>query len=195
MSNTPPLHNPYLDAFNAVDGGEHRRNYDRVIMSRDQMVKTYAWAIPNDEAIYAIAALSPIVEVGAGSGYWASMLRQAGALVRAYDMPSTVQTHYTFDVRHSPISPAGPAITAHHPSATLLLVWPPMGTTYDYIALDEHRRAGGHKVVYVGEGDGGCTGSKEFHRLLHLCYERTSTISIPQWYGIRDYVEIYERKH
>jgi protein-L-isoaspartate O-methyltransferase len=41
--------------------------------------------VPNEEAIRQIAVLSPIVEVGAGLGYWASLIAKAGADIVAYD--------------------------------------------------------------------------------------------------------------
>src|SRR3712207_5908989 len=48
---------------------------------RRQLTRTYAWAIPNQAAIDAIADLAEgrgVMEVGAGTGYWAALLRQAG---------------------------------------------------------------------------------------------------------------------
>mmetsp|Transcript_7858 Transcript_7858/g.19988 ORF Transcript_7858/g.19988 Transcript_7858/m.19988 type:complete len:164 (-) Transcript_7858:188-679(-) len=46
----------------------------------------YAWAIPDQRAIRIIANFSPLVEIGAGKGYWAMLLRQAGADVLALDI-------------------------------------------------------------------------------------------------------------
>jgi hypothetical protein len=49
--------------------------------------RMYSWAVPTDEAIAAIANASPfgVVEVGAGTGYWAMLLRHRGVDVLAYD--------------------------------------------------------------------------------------------------------------
>lgn len=38
---------------------------------RDQMIHAYSWAVPGPEAIDAIASRGPIIEIGAGTGYWA----------------------------------------------------------------------------------------------------------------------------
>ena len=44
------------------------------------------YAIPNDEILDAIAALDmPVVEMGAGTGYWSAMLHQKGVSIVAYD--------------------------------------------------------------------------------------------------------------
>ena len=41
------------------------------------------------EALDALAARSPLVEVGAGLGYWAHLLRRRGVPVQAYDSHPT----------------------------------------------------------------------------------------------------------
>eukprot|EP00271_Cylindrocystis_brebissonii_P019739 TRINITY_DN6186_c0_g1_i1.p1 TRINITY_DN6186_c0_g1~~TRINITY_DN6186_c0_g1_i1.p1 ORF type:complete len:542 (-),score=66.17 TRINITY_DN6186_c0_g1_i1:227-1852(-) len=49
--------------------------------------RLYSWAVPTEEALAAIAAAAPngLVEMGAGTGYWAMLLRQRGVAVAAYD--------------------------------------------------------------------------------------------------------------
>src|ERR1019366_9271626 len=46
--------------------------------NRSTMIDHYAYAIPNDAALDRLASLGPIVEVGAGAGYWAHLLRERG---------------------------------------------------------------------------------------------------------------------
>jgi len=46
----------------------------------------YAWAVPCTEALTALRRLSPLVEIGAGTGYWARLLAGHGADVAAYDL-------------------------------------------------------------------------------------------------------------
>ncbi len=43
------------------------------------MVSKYSWALPNEELLTEIASRSPIIEIGAGNGYWASLLSKKGA--------------------------------------------------------------------------------------------------------------------
>ena len=50
--------------------------------------RAYAWGVPSANALRAIAKASPhgIVEVGAGTGYWAHLLQDLhGVSVRAFD--------------------------------------------------------------------------------------------------------------
>lgn len=46
----------------------------------------YAWACPDDRALSVLAHFSPLVEVGAGHGYWAHLLRERGADILAFDL-------------------------------------------------------------------------------------------------------------
>jgi hypothetical protein len=45
----------------------------------------FGYAVPTEEALAALAALSPLLEIGAGVGYWAALLRGRGADVLATD--------------------------------------------------------------------------------------------------------------
>jgi hypothetical protein len=49
--------------------------------------RMFACAIPSERALQAIVALNlPLLEVGAGSGYWARLLRARGVDVLAFDL-------------------------------------------------------------------------------------------------------------
>src|SRR4051794_21992422 len=61
---------------------------------RKQLIWAFAWAVPSDEAIEEIARHGPIVEIGAGTGYWAWLLAQAGADVLAYDRAPHAPPHW-----------------------------------------------------------------------------------------------------
>ena len=43
-------------------------------------------AVPSAQLLKALAKLGPIVEVGAGSGYWSAMLHERGVDTIAYDL-------------------------------------------------------------------------------------------------------------
>lgn len=56
---------------------------------RSELVRRYSWAIPSPESIaFILGHLNgrPVVEVGAGTGYWLWLLSQHGINVRAYDI-------------------------------------------------------------------------------------------------------------
>lgn len=165
----------------------------RLFMAREGMVRRYAWAIPTAEAIAAIAKLSPIVEVGAGSGYWTSLLREQGATVEPFDKhpdPSDNSniSHRWLAVQHG--TPAE-ALTGGRERWTLFLCWPSYEGSWAAEALELH--TGAH-VCYIGEGPGGCTADDRFFELLEERYEQVDEVSIPQWYGIHDSLSIWQRR-
>lgn len=181
------MHNPYHDAFVtattlSTDFGAFR--------SRSKLVKMYAWAIPTEEAIEAIHKLKmPIVEIGAGSGYWAYCMRQLGIDVVAYDA-EPYQNRYINGNWSEVLVGDEKAIRQHYDRA-LLLVWPPYNTP---MASDTLSNFKGSHVVYVGESAYGCTGDDKFHTLLEKEWDVVEEVDIPQWPGIHDYLTIYRRK-
>ena len=166
---------------------------------RWEMIPRYSFAIPNDRAIAALAALSPLVEIGAGRGYWAYLLQQAGADVLPFD---TYPKRYADSGWWRPgcgepwtkVLRGGPERAGRYPERTLFLCWPPHGDGMASRALRAYRRAGGQRVAYVGEGDGGCTGDEAFHRALERDWQEARLVRLPHWSGINDWLWIYRRK-
>ena len=146
---------PYADYINAV-----------VLPLR----RTYAWGIPNAEALQAIADASPngVTEVGSGTGYWAHLLEQHyNVPVAAYDSHpleeddingfhalSTIGNVLPF----MRVREGGAEAAALHPERTLLLCWPPRETDGSgtgerdvaMMAADALDGYTGRTVAYVG---------------------------------------------
>jgi hypothetical protein len=163
----------------------------RVQESRRRLVKEYAWAIPNRTAIDLIAEHSPIIELGAGTGYWANLVTIRGGRVEAYDkFPS--RNEYKFEKRHYKIQEGDEAVLESYDSSyTLLLCWPCYDTPFAFNALS---RFTGNTLIYVGEGHGGCCGDNLFHETLDNCWDLTHRVEIPRWPFIHDSVYMYRRK-
>jgi hypothetical protein len=183
--------------------------------------KHFAWAVPNDDALAAVAKHSPngVVEIGAGGGYWAGMLRACGVDVVAYDPapPKDGPTKWhSKPGGWSDVDRGDHRTAARHPGRTLLLVWPSCEEAWAGEAVRRYHKSGGDTVIYVGEGPGGCTGDDTLHRLLgaddgycthHLftsedcdCVTRVEPlfselddVTIPQWFGIHDHLTVYRR--
>lgn len=212
--------NAYLESFRQVmrgvgieleqmtDGDWWYRTLDTgrslldVWRERDRHLARYGFAIPNDEALGAIAAYAPggVVELGAGTGYWAHMLHgRFGVQVAAYDThpitPDGKSGNTYFDPRGTresffEVRQGDHAVLAHYPDATLLLCWPPYDAPMAADCLKAYR---GGTVAYIGEGAGGCTGDDEFHGRLEYEWTEVEDIMIPQWHGIHDRLRIYTR--
>ena len=53
---------------------------------RRELAALFAWAIPDEGALAVLARHAPLLECGAGTGYWAALLRARGADVLASDL-------------------------------------------------------------------------------------------------------------
>lgn len=72
--------------FGKDENGE--TTVERRFPDRNTLVRLYSWAIPSPQAVEWMAGLlgaMPVVEVGAGTGYWAWQLAQHGVSVTAFD--------------------------------------------------------------------------------------------------------------
>jgi len=154
---------------------------------REKWVYKYGFAIPCLQALKAIKAYSPIIELGAGSGYWAYLLDQMDCDIIAYDKkdPHYATGHSWFDV-----APGDQHVLPEYPDSTLFLCWPPMSD----MAEECVKAFKGQHIIYIGEGHGGCTASDGFFEEIEEHWDYLGDVGIPCWPGIRDSVEIFKRK-
>lgn len=196
-SSTVAIANPYLDFYRQVGGQQYDfGNLRQMLAHRDEGIQEYAFAVPNQEALDTIARYGPILEMGAGTGYWAHLLRQMGVDVMACDQQVVAdggdnQFHFRRPWTAVVQAKAGPWL-ALHPDRTLLLVWPDYSSPFGRQCLDFFT---GDRLIYVGEGYGGCTGDDAFHKRLNREWTECELVDIPQWDGVHDYLQVYQRLH
>jgi len=196
--------NPYLDLV-ALLGGEHGewRITPGVAQLLDlderrrQLASLYSWAIPTGAALDILARYAPLVECGAGMGYWAALLRARGVDVTACDLaPPGRNARNRYHERGRPpwteIQRRSSAEAARrHADRSLVLCWPPYeGDPASYAVLRAYR---GDIVVYIGEPEEGATGSVRFHRELRLNWTPVEALELPHWPRLRDGVVVYRR--
>lgn len=175
----PLLINPYLELFELLQN----QPIDCQLAARKKLVWAYSWAIPTAEVALKIKELGPLVEVGAGTGYWAWILRQAGAQIQCLDQESQAVPRWV-DLRQG-----GPPELKEFPDHTLLLCWPPLNTGMATQCLKEFL---GSRLVYVGEWKGR-TAEPEFHEQLEKHWRLDRQMSIPCWPGYSDQVFLFSR--
>jgi len=186
----------------------------------EELRRRYAFGVPTPPALELIAAASPagIVELGAGTGYWARLLHQAGVDVVAYDRwppPCPENPFFAGSEPWYPVLPGDVAVIGRHVDRMLLVVWPTRNETWPAGALAHFHAAGGERVVFVGEGPGGRTGDSVFHCLLgdegrclscelgvadtpctcgiRPLWQATSSVEVGSWPGVDDDCIVYER--
>ena len=179
------MHNPYLDEYNALSDDFITKH-----MARYKLLEKYSYAVPSQQAIEYISSLSPIVEIGAGTGYWAYLLRQLGTDIIAYD-ESPYKNGY---VNHqwSEVLEGTPITLKQHTDRTLFICWPPFDTSFASDCLKNYK---GNDLIYIGEGSGGCTGDEQFFELLDAEWDGVDNdVNIPKYEGLHDYLYYFRRK-
>jgi len=195
------MSNLYLEAFEALHKslGRSRRTgigYFGIdcFEDRSKLCSQYSWAVPTDEAIKALVNASPLVEIGAGTGYWASLIAAAGGEVLAFDrvVPGP-ENEYHAGVQHKyhEILIGGPEDAAAYPEHTLFLCWPPYDKPMAHEALKHYT---GSRLIFVGESEGGCTADWKFFRELDDSWEEEDYVQIPTYQGIHDALWVYKRR-
>lgn len=206
--------NPLLDAWaEAIASGCDPQ-------ARDGLVRRYSFAVPDESALEAIRRLSPrgVVELGAGTGYWARLLADRGVDVFAVDVapaPSPQNTWFAGTPAWWDVEVGDESRVDDHGTRTLLMVWPTRNESWPADATVRFAAAGGQCLVRVGEGPGGRTGDDQFHSLvgdLDRCwscayevtaaacvcgviplFECVETMELPRWQGFQDDLRIYRR--
>lgn len=152
---------------------------------RKKSVVQYAWAIPTVKAIQKVLKFSGnrLIEIGAGTGYWAWMMENWGAQISVvcYDIYKCQEWH--------PVLKGNEEMAGAYPHRTLFLCWPPYKGNMAAKAIEVYIRSGGKKIVYIGEDVDGCTGG---HEDLRKYAKLAGTITIPCWPANHDKVWLYE---
>lgn len=190
-------HTPFEEIFKcvAVENSDEPKEWLTQARVQDSMVKSmvsfrfrgelvgnYSWAVPSDDALKALVRHSPIIEIGAGTGYWGRQAQNLGADVLCFDKYPPITTWHP--VYRGSVRPA-----RAHSDRSLFLCWPPYGHRLAFEALRAYR---GKTVIYVGEQDG-CTGDRQFHQALERDWTEIERIWIPRWWGIYDAMYVFTR--
>jgi hypothetical protein len=129
--------------------------------------------------------LGPLVDVGAGNGWWAKTLTDAGADVVVVE--PGVARHPCF-----PTVRADHRAIRDHPDRALVLMWPTKG---DGWAADCVRRYQGHTVVYVGDLGFRETATVGLLFELQRRFTRVEKVLLHSWpHMFKDYLTVW-RSH
>lgn len=191
------LDNPYLDAVeDGVAVGACRATLGEeglaLAKRRRHLAEEYAWGIPNDEAVATLCDHDPLLEVGAGNGYWAWLVEQAGGDVVATDPVAPTWAAADDLELYADVEPlsATAAIDRYGPDRALFVCWPSEGMAWPAEALAAYD---GETVVYVGTGRGACNADHAFHRRLFEAFELAESVAIPTYDTCTDRLEVWRR--
>ncbi len=187
------IKNPFLEEVMGIVGGEPspEESARRLKEERADLVMKYAFTIPYHELIVEIASRGPIVEIGAGSGYWAWMLSQAGADVMAVDKYSPdevspwdfMSANRWYDDTWYYVDEGEARSAGAYPERNLFLAWPMFSHPMALDALNSYEAAGGKTVIFLG--DASMAGDENFHQKLNS-FPSVTRIPCMGWPGLRE---------
>lgn len=168
---------------------------DPPILDRSDYVHKYAWSITDPASVVFVAthAHHGLVDPMAGTGYWAYVLAQLDVETVCYDLHAPDENHW-----HSGMEPwvdieqlDATLSVVKHPDRTLMLAWPPYSDDIGARTVNAYR---GDRIIYIGEGHGGCTGNDLLHDVLEEEWNELAEHRPIQWWGLHDRITVYERR-
>jgi hypothetical protein len=197
--------NPYLAEFRRLRAdlpfAERRKlglapQGDAAYEQRDELRWRYSYAVPDEAVLAAIAKHGPVLEIGAGTGYWARMLADRGLDVVAYDLQPVdgeIRNRWIGQRQaYFPVQRGGTEVAAQYPDRTLLLVWPPYDSAMAAKALMAYR---GQTLALVGEDEAnGATGTRSFWAALERGWRQIERLALPRWPRVYDELTIWRRE-
>jgi len=138
------------DRFDALlnGAGEGAQPGDALI----ELAQRYSYVVPDAGSLSILADLGPLVEMGAGNGYWAHRLRALGVDVVAYDLAppdgDRPNRYHPMPATWTDVIAGDQTNLAHHPDRALLLCWPPLFSSLGECLI----QYSGDTVALIGDG-------------------------------------------
>jgi hypothetical protein len=181
-----------IEVFDHLPAG-----YGDPLPRRQELSRVFSWALASRTALDWIDGCldgRPLLEVGAGSGYWAGLLRARGVDVLATDAEArTEHNGWTSRFRYTDVRPGQAAQdAADHPDRILALLWPPY---QDPMAVETLRAYRGPGLLYLGDRPGGlCADPAFFTELTHRWRPAARCPLTLRWLGNHDSAVFYVRR-
>lgn len=161
---------------------------------RAEFIARFGFAILDAATIAYLAKFSPLIEVGAGCGYWAYELRRAAADVVATD-PGTGRYRDLDEGWTKPYVEIerldGKAAVDKYRGRALLMVWPDLNDPWSVETVATYA---GNTVLLIGEGRDGCTGTPELFDRLETDFVPRDEVAIPTFWWVHDSLTVWERR-
>lgn len=212
-----PSANPLWDIVGPlveVDAGSGRRMIRggaRLAYAQTVLQEAFAYAVASPKTLGWVARQVQgrgLVEVGAGRGYWAHLLRAAGVDVLAFDSaPPDRVVNESFSPHSGQRMTWGPVgdlvdleqaekMAGLYAGRALLLCWPPgWEDRMSIAALEAYERGGGQRLIYIGEPRGGRTACGAFFDRLESSWELVDIDDhFVTWWNLNDQAQCWDLK-
>jgi hypothetical protein len=140
------LDDRFSELLNAVGNSEAASD------ALTSLAQRYSYVFPDDRSLLALSDIAPLVEMGAGTGYWAYRLRALGVDIVAFDQAppdgDRPNRYHEKTPTWSEVIAADHTILTRYSNRALLLCWPPLfsslGECLSYYS--------GNTVAVIGDG-------------------------------------------
>jgi hypothetical protein len=164
---------------------------------RYELITKFAFSIPTISDLELIREYSPIIEIGAGSGYWAYCLSQLGVDIITYDKyPPEITNPWLWDERNTwfdnewfTVTEGDESAAAVFPDRSLLMAWPMLNNSMAKNALENYVNASGHTLIFIGNHES--SGDDVFNSMIKN-FKLIKKQRLYGWYGIEEFIEIYK---
>ena len=152
----------------------------------------YGFSIPCLEAVEAVRKLqAPLVEIGAGSGYWSALLRAAGVDILATD-PSIGSHGFVPGTHHDAAPLTASDAVQRYSDRDVLCSWPSKGADWCREAVSLIKP--GRHFIYLGEPRGGLCASDALFDLLEAEFDLVGQVITPRFERARDGLKIFLKR-
>lgn len=165
----------------------------------EPLCRKYSWAIPDERALKILQNFGALIELGAGKGYWAALLRARGVDIAAYD-------RYKIPNSFTDIEIAGPEalLIEGNECRTLFLSYPDEDSQLSTECIKYYH---GDYIIHVGElmnigtnsgfpqAPFGRTTNSEFQILLNEMFHCVLVAELPCLPFARDTISVWKRSY
>lgn len=155
---------------------------------RDGFIEEFGFSLPCSEALDVLERHAPILEIGAGSGYWSALMACRGIDVVATD-PAIEK--FKFETgRYFPIvSLQGKTAVRRHSDRNVFCSWPSLTETWLRQAARAMRP--GRTLIVVRED---ATADERTWNYLEMAFRFIGDCRLPCWWGLHDRIEIWKKR-
>jgi len=165
------------------------------VQKRWEAIEEYAFAIPSRKTIEILVEHDPLIEIGAGTGYWAHLIEQLGGDIIVVDNFSSgddAKVTYSPEDTWTEVREGDETVVSEYPDRTLFLCWPHFESNFATEALKLYE---GETVIYVGEWRPEYADDDEFFDILDRDFDLIDRVSLPCWMGTKDTMMIQTRSN
>jgi hypothetical protein len=180
------LNGPEFVPQYAVSAMMHRFN------ERERYISELGFSIPCQEVLDFLAGCQPILEIGAGTGFWSRLLANRGVDVIATDTGlSGKRGYYGFVVGslHPTIQLQGKTAVRRFPDRNVFCSWPTLNHTWFRQAVRAMRI--GRMLIVVRED---AVAEDSAWDYIERAFVQVANIEIPCFENLHDHVEIWLKK-